>query len=323
MSPGALRCGRGHSFDIARQGYVNLMPGGARPGTADTAGMVAAREAFLGAGHYAPLARIVADLAAHAVRAGHPAGRLGRSAAGLPAGTAPGPCVLDAGAGTGYYLRAVLDRLCGGPPSCGQPPQQARAAQGSAAQGGAPAHGNRSAAGHQAPHGGAARPCGIAMDISVRALRRAARAHPGIGAIAWDVWAPFPVRPSVVSVVLNVFAPRNGAEFRRVLHEDGTLIVVTPAPGHLAELVDAAGLLTVDERKEDRLTGSLAGHFALERREERTDSMRLSRAGAETLIAMGPAARHVDAAAIRARLAALPEPITVTAAFRISVYRPG
>ncbi|HLI35952.1 MAG TPA: methyltransferase type 11, partial [Streptosporangiaceae bacterium] len=85
VSPGALRCGRGHSFDIARQGYVNLMPGGARPGTADTAGMVAAREAFLAAGHYAPLARIVAGLAAHAVRAGHPAGRLAWPAAGLPA----------------------------------------------------------------------------------------------------------------------------------------------------------------------------------------------------------------------------------------------
>ena len=50
---GALRCAAGHSFDIARQGYVNLVPA---PG--DTAAMVTAREAFLGAGHldFVPLA---------------------------------------------------------------------------------------------------------------------------------------------------------------------------------------------------------------------------------------------------------------------------
>ena len=40
----SLRCPNGHSYDVARQGYVNLLPGGARPGTADTAEMVAARE---------------------------------------------------------------------------------------------------------------------------------------------------------------------------------------------------------------------------------------------------------------------------------------
>jgi len=97
LRPPALRCASGHSFDIARQGYVNLLPGGARPGTADTAEMVAARQAFLTAGHYAPLAGAIADLAAATVAAG------------------PRPCVLDAGSGPGYYLAAVLDRLAGRP----------------------------------------------------------------------------------------------------------------------------------------------------------------------------------------------------------------
>ena len=78
------------------------------------------------------------------------------------------------------------------------------------------------------------------MDISARALRRAARAHPAIGAVGWDTWRPFPVRDAVMSLVLDVFAPRNAAEFRRVLRDDGALIVVTPAPGHLAELTGPA-----------------------------------------------------------------------------------
>ncbi|HLM28168.1 MAG TPA: hypothetical protein VK304_14490, partial [Thermoleophilaceae bacterium] len=43
---GSLGCDEGHRFDIARQGYVNLVPA---PG--DTAAMVSAREAFLEAGH--------------------------------------------------------------------------------------------------------------------------------------------------------------------------------------------------------------------------------------------------------------------------------
>ena len=39
---GSLRCAAGHSFDIARQGYANLVPG-----RADTPEMVEARDAFL------------------------------------------------------------------------------------------------------------------------------------------------------------------------------------------------------------------------------------------------------------------------------------
>jgi 23S rRNA (guanine745-N1)-methyltransferase len=40
-----LRCGTGHSFDIARSGYVNLLPAGRNQG--DTPATVAARDAFL------------------------------------------------------------------------------------------------------------------------------------------------------------------------------------------------------------------------------------------------------------------------------------
>lgn len=52
----AARCPRGHSFDRAREGYLNLLPvqkkNSLDPG--DDADMVAARRSFLEAGHYAP-----------------------------------------------------------------------------------------------------------------------------------------------------------------------------------------------------------------------------------------------------------------------------
>ena len=98
---------------------------------------------------------------------------------------------------------------------------------------------------------------GVALDLSKHALRRAARAHPRVGALTWDVWRPLPVRTGAVAVLLDVFAPRNGAEFHRVLRPDGILIVVTPAAHHLGELVDPLGLLTVDARKADRVADTL------------------------------------------------------------------
>lgn len=86
-----VRCGSGHSFDLARQGYVNLLTRPPKGANADTADMIAARERFLSAGHYRPLAGRLAGLAA----------------GGTPAGAA----ILEAGAGTGYYLKTVISTL--------------------------------------------------------------------------------------------------------------------------------------------------------------------------------------------------------------------
>lgn len=58
-----LRCAAGHQYDGARQGYVNMLTGRGTRFIPDTAEMVSARDAFLGAGHYAPLARQLAATA--------------------------------------------------------------------------------------------------------------------------------------------------------------------------------------------------------------------------------------------------------------------
>jgi 23S rRNA (guanine745-N1)-methyltransferase len=92
LTGGQLTCTRGHAFDIARHGYVNLISGRPGPGTADSTDMVAARDRFLGGGHY----RRIADATA-AVSARHD-----------PAG--PG-LVIDLAGGTGYYLARVLETL--------------------------------------------------------------------------------------------------------------------------------------------------------------------------------------------------------------------
>ena len=87
-------CERGHSFDRARGGYYNLLVGNTGGVHGDNKEMVLARRAFLGGGYYAPLANRIAELAAiHTERGG---------------------CLLDAGAGEGYYTdtveRALFER---------------------------------------------------------------------------------------------------------------------------------------------------------------------------------------------------------------------
>lgn len=99
-----MRCPAGHTFDVARQGYVHLT-GGRRLRHADTTEMVQAREAFLEAGHYAPIADGVAEVVASGW-SGLAAARTPTSGDGMP----PRPeVIVDVGAGTGYHLAAVLD----------------------------------------------------------------------------------------------------------------------------------------------------------------------------------------------------------------------
>lgn len=87
-------CENGHSFDIARQGYVNLLPvqqkHSAQPG--DTKEQVGARRAFLEGGFYAPIVQALCDLAQK-----H---------------NCTGP-ILDVGCGEGYYSSRLAEALGG------------------------------------------------------------------------------------------------------------------------------------------------------------------------------------------------------------------
>jgi 23S rRNA (guanine745-N1)-methyltransferase len=94
VQAGALRCGSGHCFDRARQGYYNLLvvqhKASRDPG--DSRDMVMARQRFLATGAFQAIA-------AHAARL----------TAGLFAQECQvAPCtVLDAGCGEGYYLAYI------------------------------------------------------------------------------------------------------------------------------------------------------------------------------------------------------------------------
>jgi 23S rRNA (guanine745-N1)-methyltransferase len=248
----ALRCPAGHSFDLARQGYVDLSVGRlTHPG--DTADMISARQALLAAGHF----RVLTEALVAAVS------------------DRPPGLVVDIGAGTGQHLAALLE----------------------------------------------ARPddLGVAIDVSKPALRRAARAHPRLAAVRADAWRGLPVADGAADVVLDVFAPRSGPEFHRILRPDGVLVVVTPAPEHLGELVESLNLVRVDPAKSERLSAALDPWFVREDERRHRWQLRLSQEEARAAIAMGPSAWHTD----RERLGDLPAgPSTVTAAVDVSRWRP-
>src|SRR5690242_15994757 len=85
-----LYCPRGHSFDVARSGYINLLQPQDRrsrqPG--DTAAAIAGRRRLHDRGVTAPLLEAMAETIA----------------------ASPDDVVLDAGCGEGFYLGALAER---------------------------------------------------------------------------------------------------------------------------------------------------------------------------------------------------------------------
>lgn len=132
----------------------------------------------------------------------------------------------------------------------------------------------------------------LASDISVAAVRRAARTHPRLAAIVSDTWRQWPVRTQGVDLILTVFAPRNIAEFARVLRPGGQLIMVVPQPEHLASLRAHHGLLNIDAAKPDRLAASMGRNFTLDHSSSVHVPLALKTEEVSDVIAMGPNAHH-------------------------------
>jgi 23S rRNA (guanine745-N1)-methyltransferase len=166
-----LACTRGHSFDIARSGYVNLLqPNDKRskqPG--DTAAAVAARRRLHDRGITAPLLQAIGALA----------------------GIDRGDVVLDVGCGDGFYLGSIALKT------------------------GCDAHG---------------------IDISVPAVDAAARRYPECEWVVGNADRFLPYADKTFSRVMSITARMNVSELRRVLRDDGRLLIAIPAPDDLVEL---------------------------------------------------------------------------------------
>jgi 23S rRNA (guanine745-N1)-methyltransferase len=166
-----LVCQRGHSFDIARSGYINLLQPQERrskqPG--DTTAATAGRRRLHDSGVTEPLLHAIAKILA----------------------ASPCDAVLDAGCGEGFYLGTL------------------------ARQTGFDAHG---------------------VDISTPAVDLAARCYPECEWIVANADRFVPYADSSFSIVMSITGRTNGKEFRRVLRNEGHLLVALPACDDLVEL---------------------------------------------------------------------------------------
>jgi 23S rRNA (guanine745-N1)-methyltransferase len=218
--------------------------------------MVSARQTFLMAGHYVPMAQALkAVTVRHALNPSF---------------------VFEAGAGTGYYIAGVLDAL----PLA----------------------------------------CGLALDLSTNAARRAARAHPRLSAIVADAMNGLPLKDESADLALSIFAPRPARELARTLRPGGKLIVAVPTQAHLEEVRKSLRLLNVDPEKEVRLATSLSPWFQQVEVESVRWGMMLERPVVAALASMGPSARHIYPAALQELVARLPTLSQVTGSVDLRVY---
>lgn len=255
----------GHSYDVAKQGYVTLASGAGLNHEGDSPEMVASREAFLSRGHFAPFVETVTERVLDALSHGSLVDD-------------SQPTILEVGAGTGYYLSHTLDAV-----------ENSR---------------------------------GVGVDIAVPAAKHLAKSHPRVGAVVADVWTGLPLQDASVDVITVIFAPRNSAEFARVLRDEGEVIVLTPQQGHLDELREPLGILGVEDGKVDRLLEQSRGHLEQVGEGELIEfPMRLDREAIAAQVGMSPSARHIEPEVLAQRVAALPETMEVTARAQLTRLR--
>ncbi|MCB8942642.1 MAG: methyltransferase domain-containing protein [Ardenticatenaceae bacterium] len=254
-------CGRRHSFDVAREGYVNLLlDGGKRPKIqGDSKEMLQARRRFLEAGHYMPLARRVGELVAEKV-----------------GGLTAVPPIADIGCGEGWYMGQLLALLADTPA------------------------------------------CFLGVDVAKTAVQLAAKRCPAAQFIVADAWRKLPLVDGSISVLLNLFAPRNPAEFARVLAHNGLLLIVIPQPQHLHQLRHKLGLLDIEAEKQQKVVAQLADNFRLQAIEPLEIEMDLDRTALTNLAQMTPSYWHWTTA-VQDKLSAL-NLERVTAVFEILTF---
>jgi len=180
----SYRCTQGHSFDLAKEGYLSLLHGRQKgEGRGDTKAMIQARDRVHQAGVFEPLVQALTALSLE-----------------KPINT-----VLELGCGEGFFLDHV-----------------ARA------------------------HGIATR---YGLDLSVDAVKLAARRQPDALILRADLLHPLPFADASVDLIQSIFAPRPLAEIQRCLRPGGYALFVFPQTNHWQELRAFVPLAAIGDEK--------------------------------------------------------------------------
>jgi Methylase involved in ubiquinone/menaquinone biosynthesis len=242
-----LHCPNGHAFDLAHEGYVNLLrkqlPG-------DTKEMLLARRAVFSQGFYQPLSDTLHTLLLTHLRE-----------------RATLPTILrcfDAGCGEGYYLGRL----------------------------------------HEALLATGINPVSMGCDISKEGIRLAAKRYPASFFQVANIKERLPLADQALDLLLDIFAPRNVAEFARVVAPGALLLIVIPGPHHIQQLRSTLHLLTIEEQKEQHVIEQFASSFTLLTSEPVTYELTLPQEDLTRVVMMTPNYWHLTAEQ-RTQMAAL------------------
>ncbi|MET1052074.1 MAG: methyltransferase domain-containing protein [Mycetocola sp.] len=161
----------------------------------------------------------------------------------------------------------------------------------------------------------------LAADLSPDAVRIAVGAVPdAVGAVV-DVWQPLPLADASEDLILSVFAPRNLAEFARVLAPGGSVVAVVPTGDHLREARAAGLALDVPAGKADDLADAATPWFVETARAEVEFTLQLDEGTLALLLGMGPSSHHALADETRADDTGADAPRAITASVTVLTLR--
>lgn len=247
-----------HPFDVARQGYVNLLPVQQKksktPG--DSQQSIEARKRFLAAGHYAPLQRLVCQKM----------GQLLGQNASISAPTAKpdkSPVNwLDIGCGEGYYTQAmaqmgsdIITTLIAADISKPALVELAKVSK-------------------------------AASQLWYQQHKDKAEKTTVIYPLVTSA-ANLPLRAHSVTGISSIFSPILPEAFAKVLVDEGYLIIAKPDVGHLATMRDAL-FDSVREHDSDKFLQELAPYFTLIETHRVSTEMTLSATDLADLLTMTP-----------------------------------
>jgi 23S rRNA (guanine745-N1)-methyltransferase len=262
-----------HPFDVARQGYVNLLPVQQKKSKApgDSQESINARKRFLNHGHYAPLQNLISQKMAALLSKSESTDEQDTKSVNW----------LDIGCGEGYYTQAmaqmgsnIIDTLIAADIS---------------------------------------KPALVQVAKVSKAAGRLWYQQDGENAAKTTLIYPLvtsaahlPLRPHSVTGISSIFSPILPEAFAEVLIDDGYLIIAKPDVGHLATMRDAL-FDSVREHDSDKFLQELAPYFTLLETHRVSTDMMLSAEDLADLMTMTPYAYRARSEKRQALLTAVEE----------------
>ena len=256
-----------HSFDVARQGYVNLLPVQQKKSKApgDSADSIKARQRFLNAGYYQPLQALIyqqiALLLANSKKDSNTKTRW-----------------LDIGCGEGYYTQAMteqldIDELIAADISKPALIEMAKLSKASNTLW-YQQNVNEEYKDEQKSQS--------SQEDRQQPPQKKTAVYPLVTSAAH-----LPLQAQSITGISSIFSPILPESFANALRQDGYLIIAKPDVGHLVDVREAL-FDDVREHDSDKFLAELAPYFSLRQTHHISTDLELSAAALADLLTMTP-----------------------------------